>query len=240
MAAVNPPRRYHSPRRQAQARTTRRRIAAAGRRLFARDGYARTTIEAIAREARVAVQTIYFFFGSKRAVCVALVDAMEQEVRPELLALLREAGVATPEGRQAAGETVAVDAPGGTDLLEAVLAADLPPSAQLALVVAFTRRLFQRGADVLALLRAASQTEPDLAATWQEGERRRRRNSAQLVAGWSGRGALRAGVPEQEAIDVLWALTDPELYRLLVDDSGWAPERYEAWLTATLSSLLFG
>ena len=38
---------------------TRRRIADAARRLFTRDGYAATTLVGIAREAGVAVQTVY-------------------------------------------------------------------------------------------------------------------------------------------------------------------------------------
>jgi len=54
--------------RQEQAAVTRRRILDAARRLFFRDGYAATTLKAIALEAGVAVQTVYAVFGSKAAV----------------------------------------------------------------------------------------------------------------------------------------------------------------------------
>ncbi len=52
-------------RREVQAEQTRRAILESARRLFARDGYARTTIAAIARDAGVSPQTIYDSVGSK-------------------------------------------------------------------------------------------------------------------------------------------------------------------------------
>lgn len=58
--------------RQERAATTRRQILAAARRLFYRDGYAATTLKAVAAEAGVAVQTVYAVFGSKAAILAAL------------------------------------------------------------------------------------------------------------------------------------------------------------------------
>jgi AcrR family transcriptional regulator len=58
--------------RQEQAAVTRRRILDAGRRLFFRDGYAATTLKAVAIEAGVAVQTVYAVFGSKAAILAEL------------------------------------------------------------------------------------------------------------------------------------------------------------------------
>lgn len=54
--------------RQEQADATKVRIAAAAQRLFARDGYATTSIEAIGREAGVATRTVYAAFGAKREI----------------------------------------------------------------------------------------------------------------------------------------------------------------------------
>ncbi len=70
---------YHSPKRERQARQTREQIVGAARRLFARDGFTKTTVEAIAREAGVSVQTVYASVGSKRAIVLALLDRMEAE-----------------------------------------------------------------------------------------------------------------------------------------------------------------
>lgn len=78
-------RRYHSPKRAQQAERTRRRIAASARRLFARHGYGPTTIEAMAAEAGVSVQTIYATFGSKRAVLLSLLDRIEAEADVDAL-----------------------------------------------------------------------------------------------------------------------------------------------------------
>ena len=55
-------------RRAQKALATRRRILEAAETLFTRDGYAATTITAIAGQADVAVQTVYAVFGTKRAV----------------------------------------------------------------------------------------------------------------------------------------------------------------------------
>ena len=54
--------------RQEQALETRQRIASAAQRLFARDGYSVTSIDAIAREAGVATRTVYAAFGAKREI----------------------------------------------------------------------------------------------------------------------------------------------------------------------------
>ncbi len=73
MAPVKPKRRYDSPRRAEQARQTRAAVVEAARRLFLRDGFAATTIAAIAAQAQVSVETIYKAFGGKpglvRAIC---------------------------------------------------------------------------------------------------------------------------------------------------------------------------
>src|SRR5215207_6672140 len=66
------PRRFSGQRERARA--TRRRIREAALRLFVELGYLATTIEAIAAEAAVAVQTVYFVFGSKRALLTEILD----------------------------------------------------------------------------------------------------------------------------------------------------------------------
>jgi TetR/AcrR family transcriptional regulator, regulator of autoinduction and epiphytic fitness len=61
-------RKYSSAKRQEQARATRAAIIDAGSRLFTKNGYVATTIQAIADEAGVAIQTVYAVFGNKREV----------------------------------------------------------------------------------------------------------------------------------------------------------------------------
>ena len=77
---------------------TRRRILDSARRLFYRDGYAATTLRAIAVEAGVAVQTVYAVFGSKAAILAELRELVVGQ--PEADLALREASAArSPELR---------------------------------------------------------------------------------------------------------------------------------------------
>jgi AcrR family transcriptional regulator len=66
-------------RRERMAQQTRREILIAARRLFTERGYAATSINDIAEEADVAVQTIYARLGSKRGMLLALIDVIDQE-----------------------------------------------------------------------------------------------------------------------------------------------------------------
>ena len=61
-----PKRAYNSSRRQEQASQTRFQIIEAARRLFIERGYAGATLDAIAQEAGVAVETVYASFGNKK------------------------------------------------------------------------------------------------------------------------------------------------------------------------------
>jgi TetR/AcrR family transcriptional regulator of autoinduction and epiphytic fitness len=71
--------RYHSARRRQQAEETRRAILDSAGRLFVERGYAGTSVEAIAREAGVAVQTVYASVGGKQSVLRAINDRIDEE-----------------------------------------------------------------------------------------------------------------------------------------------------------------
>ena len=194
---------YRSPRREAQARRTRERIVNAARRLWVTRGFAETTIEAIASEAKVAVQTVYGAFGSKAAILIALLGQLEEN---------------------AGGETLMAD-------LRAASVRE-----QLAILAAFNRRLFEGGADIIAIAIGSVAVDPDVAAWANEGDRRRREGQGHIVAAWEAQGALK--LPRSEAADILYALTSPEVYLLLVRATGWTSERYERWIDETLAGLL--
>src|SRR5215470_10462036 len=70
--AVNPKRTYNSARRREQAAATRRQILEAAQRLFLKQGYAATTMAAIAAEAGVALKTVYLAFETKNGLLRAL------------------------------------------------------------------------------------------------------------------------------------------------------------------------
>lgn len=92
MEPVKPKRPYRSSHRRRQAEATREVILAAAQSLFVARGYAATTMEAIAAEAEVAVQTVYWAFGSKRAVLGAVLEhwRSQAEIDETYIALMAE------------------------------------------------------------------------------------------------------------------------------------------------------
>jgi AcrR family transcriptional regulator len=83
-------------RNEGQREATRRRLIEAALRLFARDGYAETSVKAIAQEAGVAQGLLYHYFASK--------EALVQAIFAECMAQVQESFTAgdtdgTPEER---------------------------------------------------------------------------------------------------------------------------------------------
>ena len=112
-------------------------------------------------------------------------------------------------------------------------------SEQLRLLVSFARRFYEQSADLIEIARNASRAEADLEALWQEGEARRLKGQKPIVHAWANSGILREGLQESDALDILWSLTGPDHYRLMVTERRWPPEKYETWLTCSLALLLF-
>ena len=73
-AAPSPRRTYSSVKRAASAADTRRRIIEAALIRFQGPGYAATTMETIAADAGVAVQTVYFAFHTKAQLLLAALN----------------------------------------------------------------------------------------------------------------------------------------------------------------------
>jgi AcrR family transcriptional regulator len=88
---------YESSVRRRQAEDTRTRILEAARHVLERRGYAGATMDAIAGEAGVAVQTVYAVFGSKTGIVLDLID--RATFGPEYEQLVQRA-LAEPESEQ--------------------------------------------------------------------------------------------------------------------------------------------
>ena len=108
---------------------------------------------------------------------------------------------------------------------------------QLAAMIGFDRRLYEQGGDVLAVLRDAGRSEPELAAAYDAGRARADQLRRSVLAAWP-RGALRAGLDQDQAADVYAALCNIDVYRVLTEERGWSPDRVERWLYQTLCQLL--
>ena len=203
---------YNSTRRQAQARETRRRIIEAARRLFAEYGYTGATIEAIAREAGVAPETIFATFGNKRAILTALIDvAVGGDEQP--IPLLQR--------------------PGPQTVLQ-----EHDPVRQLQLFAEDISAILERVAPVFAIMRVAAKTEPDIAELLKNLLEERLRNLATVAQSLSAQHALREDLTVEQTAEIIWAITSPEVFGLLTVDRGWSRERYVHWLSDTLIRLL--
>jgi len=193
---------------QARTRLARAAVVTAARALFTERGYAATTVEAISDGSGVPAATIYRLFSAKLGILKALLDvsiAGDDEAAP------------------------LADRPHVRALLD-----DPDPRNQLAGFAGITRRIMSRTEPVYRILVSAAGSDPDAAALLAGQARHRQRGQAQIARVLARAGALRPGLREREAADIIHALMSPEVYRLLTGDRGWRPERYERWLSGIL------
>lgn len=205
-------RKYDSSRRQAQARETQGRILEAARRLFVECGYTGTTIEQLAEEAGVAVETVYATFGSKRAVLARLVSASVRggdEAAPLLV----------QEGPQAVRR-------------------EPDQKRQVEMFAHDIRQIMERVGPVFIAMRTAAETKPDIAELLRRILGERMQGMEQFARWLAANGPLNGGMPVEDAAETVWALTSAEVHNLLTVVRGWTGERYEAWLRDTLIRLI--
>ena len=197
---------------QARTRLARAAVVQAARTLFLNRGYAATTIEAISDLADVPPATVYRLFSSKLGILKALLDvsiAGDDEAVP-----LQDRGNAR------------------------ALFTDADPERQLSGFARICREINSRSATVYRILMSAAGSDPEAAALLAEYTRARQEGQGQIARSLARAGELRPKLKERDAADIIHALMSPEVYRLLVCDRGWQPDRYEQWLTDTLINQL--
>lgn len=89
-----------------------------------------------------------------------------------------------------------------------------------------------RTAAIAKLLRQAAAADTAIADMLQSTRERQRSDVASALQLIIGR------PPTRSERDGVWAISSPELYLLLVDESGWTPRQYEAWVAETLERVL--
>src|SRR3954465_13185023 len=167
MARVKPKRRYASPRRREQAAATRTVILEAAQRLFEDQGYAATTMAAIAAEAGVALKTVYLAFETKSG---GLRGLWPLRLRGD------EADV--PVGER----------PWYREVLD-----EPDPERALRLNARNSRAVKVRMGGLLGVIRGAAPVDPDSAALWKRMQTEFYENQRVVVETLREKGALRAG-----------------------------------------------
>jgi AcrR family transcriptional regulator len=196
-------------RRGRRGSDTRRRIEEAAARLFTRDGYTATTMQAIATEAGVHVQTIYLAYGTKPALlaaCAARLVAGEED--PET----------HPGERRWARE----------------VASERDPRAKLARYVKHIGDVTPRITPLIDVLRATAPAEPDVAAFLAHMEHARREGPRQLLGLGVPPGTWRCGLTPDRIADIVFAIASPDTLRALIDRCGWKRSAAEALISRTL------
>jgi AcrR family transcriptional regulator len=197
--------------RDLSAESTQRAIVDTASRLFLQDGYSATSITRIAREAGVAVQTIYNSVGAKR----------------ELLSRVLDFAAAGPQA----------PTPVATFMRERAERTD-DPREIIAGLVAFWAEGLPRTAPVFRVIREAAALDPDVAALERRRSAQRLANYGQAAGVLSARGVLRDGLSVDDAAAVIHALGHPDEFRFLVLDQGWPVERWAAWVRGALEAAL--
>jgi len=123
------------------------------------------------------------------------------------------------------------------DLVERLRSA-ADPTERLRLVAELARRAYQAAAPELELMRGAAAVTPEVASVASQVETRRRANQARLVTYLAEHDVLIPELDADQATDIVWTLTSYDVYRALVVERSWPPERYQDWLAGTLAACL--
>jgi AcrR family transcriptional regulator len=189
---------YDSSGRRARAQEKHRRVLDCAQRLFLRDGYAATTIAAVADEAGVSTEAVYKRFGGKAGL-----------VREIYQGGLAGQGLTPAPERSDAMSAEGVDA-------RSVLLDWSRLSKEVAPLVS----------PVVLLARAAAATDVEAQILLDEMNTQRllrMEDNARRLRRLPG---LRPGLTTKHVRDVLFTYTAPELYETLVMNRGWSLDGY--------------
>jgi AcrR family transcriptional regulator len=198
--------------RAARVADTEERIVRAATELFTADGYAATTLAAVAAAAGVGARTVYVRFGTKAALLKRVVD----------VAIV--------------GDTEPVDV-AGRDWFAAAMTA---PSAaeRIAAIAAAGRDMMARAGGVLAVAQQAEQSEPLVRAAAQAGREATLANVRTFWSTMDADGLLPAGADVDWLVRTTATLSAADTYLLHSRMHGHTPAEYGAWLETTLRRLL--
>lgn len=203
---------YQSPLRRAQAQSTRLTIIEAAARLFVTRGYAGTSMDDIATAAGVGRATVFASVGGKAAILKAAYDiAIVGDDDP----------IPLPQRPWAIAVRNEPD-----------------PLRMIDAYAGMITDVSGRVAPIYEAMHGAAGADTEVKALWDGMRTERRGGAAGFVGFLVARHALRSGVDRKRAGDVVWALIDPGMYQLLVNEMAWTPAQFRKWLADTLADQL--
>ncbi len=204
---------YDAQRRRERAeeerRATQSRVVKAARKLFLAKGYVATTMTEIAKEAGVALQSVYSAGQSKA----------------DLLHLVTDIAVAGDDQ-----EVMLLERPSF-----AAVADEPDPKRQVEMIAALTAATMERLAPVWVAYREAAAVDAKAAANLVAAHQRRHETFAGMIAMLPEQRLRRS--PE-EATDSAWAIGSIDVFLLLRSNQGWDAPQYAEWIRRTLVDLL--
>jgi len=196
---------YDSSRRRADAEARRQAVLRSAGELFLQHGFAATTVAAVADRADVSPETVYKYFGGKPGLVRALHDQA-----------LLGAGTVPAEQRS---DSLRANA----DALEVVQG-----WARLSTEVA------PRAAPILLLVRDAALVDTAMGELLVELDDTRHRRMTDNAEFLYSAGHLRPDLTIQMAADLMWSVSAPEMFELLVRRRRWSIEQYADFVYRTI------
>jgi AcrR family transcriptional regulator len=199
---------YRSPLRAEQAAATCQRVLDTATRLFIEQGYAATSIDAIAEAAGVGRSTVFTAAGGKPWLLKGAYDrAVTGDDEPVPLAQ-------HPLARE--------------------LAEMNDPAQIVARYARFLAEASQRVSAIYDVVRSAADGDDGVRQLWNEIQQQRLAGAGH-VAELLNRGyALRKDLSTGYARDIITVYNDPGLHHQLVGNRHWSHDQYRSWLTRTL------
>jgi AcrR family transcriptional regulator len=203
-------RRYDGSRRREAADRKRAQVLDAAMTLFEGHGYAATTVQQVASEAGVSVETIYKKFGGKAGLVRALFH----------------------RGLAGAGSTPAEVRSDSMSAAEQSARNVLRGWADL------TAEVSPRGSPIVLLIHAAAATDPEARALVDEMNTQRLERMTHNAKRLRGKAGLRRELSTAEIRDVLFTYSASELYDILVLHRGWSLRRFSDFVFAGMCAQL--
>lgn len=203
---------YTSPVRSEQARGTRQAIVTAAAELFVMQGFASTTIDAVADRAGVGRKTVFASVGSKAALLKLAWDwSLTGDDEPVPLA-----------------ERPAVHA----------MLAERDPQRLVRMWADMLLDVGGRARPMGSVVLAAADVDSEARALLDTIRQETLSGATAFVTHLAGVGGLRADLPLERAADACWALMNSLLQQLLIADRGWSVAEYRDWFVRVVTASL--